>query len=74
MRMSTLRIGRSLTQSGDMASTHLEQVLHAQVRGDRRPFGEIAVAAGFVTVEARDRALRRALVYVPDRRIARPSA
>ena len=72
--MSTLRIGRSLTLSGDMDGAHVEQVLLAQLQGDRRLFGEIAVAAGFASSAARDRALRRALVYVPDLRPVRATA
>jgi hypothetical protein len=42
------RIGEFLVKTGKMTTEQVEQVLLAQKQGDRRSFGEIARAMGFV--------------------------
>jgi hypothetical protein len=37
-----------------MRQSHVEAVLHAQKDGDKRSFGQIAVALGYVTQAALD--------------------
>ncbi len=42
------RIGEFLVRIGAMTPAQVEQVLTAQKKGDKRPFGEIARTLGFV--------------------------
>ena len=48
------RIGDFLVRTGAMQASQVETVLRAQREGDKRTFGQIAVALGFVTQAALD--------------------
>ena len=48
------RIGDFLVRTKAMQQPQVEAVLHAQKDGDKRTFGEIAVALGLVTQTALD--------------------
>jgi hypothetical protein len=45
-------MGDGLVRTGAMQPAQLEKVLAAQKAGDKRRFGEIAIALGFVTEAA----------------------
>lgn len=48
------RIGDFLVRTKAMQQSHVEAVLRAQKDGDKRSFGQIAVALGYVTQAALD--------------------
>lgn len=48
------RIGDFLVRTKAMQQSHVEAVLRAQKDGDKRSFGEIAAALGYVTQAALD--------------------
>jgi hypothetical protein len=48
------RIGDFLVRTGALQQSQVEAVLRAQKGGDRRSFGEIAMALGYVTQAALD--------------------
>jgi hypothetical protein len=54
------RIGEFLVEIGRMTPDQVEEVLRTQREGDKRPFGEIALALGFVD----DDSLKRFVDYL----------
>ena len=45
------RLGDGLVRVGAMTTEQVQKVLAAQKGGDARPFGEIAIALGYVDAE-----------------------
>jgi hypothetical protein len=56
----TERIGEFLTRTGAMTSDQVTIVLQVQRGGDKRRFGEIALALGYI----RDDAIKRYIDYL----------
>lgn len=62
------KIGGFLVEIGAMKDWQVDHILHAQRAGDRRVFGEIAIALGYVDDTAIQRYLEsRSAVTAPER-------